>query len=298
MRWTKTWLEKCAYSNAWLAATASGFSMATLFAAGARKPDARSLVAALLPALSMYVVYTFDKVVQWDPVADAENDPERSAFIGKHRSVLMALAVVALGLGIVLAYQSPGGLRAVALFGLPFPIAYAYGTNVLPAGFRYRRLKDVTGGKSVTVAGTWALVGVTLPLVAAGRGVSLPLHAALFAWLFVRFFVNTVFFDIGDIEGDTRAGTRTIPVVLGSERTYALLEVAVLGSVIVGLVSAALSPARLAVSGIVLANGAFDLWFVREGQRSKSLGFLCDVVADGMGLFVAATVVAAALFGD
>jgi 4-hydroxybenzoate polyprenyltransferase len=271
--------------------------MATLFAAGARKPDARLFVATLLPALSMYVVYTFDKVVQWDPVADAENDPDRSAFIGKHRSALLALAAVALGLGIVLAYLSPGGLRAVALFAIPFPIAYAYGTNVLPAGFRYRRLKDVTGGKSLTVAATWALVGVTLPIVAASQAVSFPLHAALFGWLLVRFFVNTVFFDIGDIDGDTRAGTRTIPVVLGAERTYALLEVAVLGSVVLGVVSAALSPTKLAMAAIVLANGAFDLWFVREGRRSKNLGFLCDVVADGMGLFAAATVVAGAVFG-
>ena len=165
MRPGNTWLEKLAYSNVWLALTASGFAIATLFVAGARDITRVHLVAVLLPALSMYVVYTFDKVVKADPVADAQNDPERSAFVEKYKPLLLALAGVALLVGSGLATVSPGGVRALALFGVPFPIAYAYGTNVLPPGFRYRRLKDVTGGKSLTVAATWAVVGVTLPLV-------------------------------------------------------------------------------------------------------------------------------------
>lgn len=294
----KTWLEQLAYSNVWLALTATGFAMATLFVAGSRELTRATGVAVLLPALSMYVVYTFDKVVKWDPVADAQNDPERSAFIGKHRSILMAGAAVATAVGAGLAYLSPGGLRALALFVVPFPIAYAYGTNVLPATFRYRRLKDVTGGKSVTVAATWALVGVTLPLVAAGREIPLPFHTMLFSWLFVRFFVNTVFFDIGDIEGDTEAGTLTIPVVLGEERTYSLLEASVVVSAIVGLAAAELSPALLPTVALVLASGAYDLWFVREGQRATNLGYLCDVVADGMGIFTGLAVLSAASFSS
>ena len=298
MRPGNTWLEKLAYSNVWLALTASGFAIATLFVAGARDITRVHLVAVLLPALSMYVVYTFDKVVKADPVADAQNDPERSAFVEKYKPLLLALAGVALLVGSGLATVSPGGVRALALFGVPFPIAYAYGTNVLPPGFRYRRLKDVTGGKSLTVAATWAVVGVTLPLVAAGRAAPPALHGFLFAWLLARFFVNTVFFDIGDIEGDLEAGTRTIPVVLGEARTYALLEVSVVASVIIGLNAAALSPAMLPAVALVLAAAGYDMWFLREGQRAESLAYVCDVVADGMGVFTGLAALCAASFSS
>ena len=294
----RRFLESLAYANVWLSLTAGGLSMATLYFVGERSLTGPLAVGVLLPVASMYAVYTFDKVVKWDPVADAANDPARSAFIATFRPYLLGLAGLGAVLGGVLAFLSPGGAKALALFVVPFPIAIAYGTNVLPARFRYRRLKDVTGGKSLTVAATWALTCVTLPLVATGKSPSITMHLALFGWVLARFFVNTVFFDVGDVVGDEAAGTRTIPVVLGAVRTLRLLEFSAVSATIVGLGAAMLSPFRVPAAGCVIANGAFDLWYVREGRKGRDLGFVCDVYADGIGVLTAATVVVCVLFSS
>lgn len=291
----KTALLKLAYANVWLSLTASGFALAALFACGT-KVDA---VALYLPFACTFVVYTFDKVLKWDPVADAANDPERSAFIGTYRTPLLVGGALCLLSGGTLALFRGWGV--LALFLAPFPIAFAYGTPVLPEGFRYRRLKDITVGKSLTVALTWGVMGVTLPLAASGTPLRTALHTALFAWLALRFFVNTAFFDIGDVEGDRQAGVRTLPVWLGVEGTYVWLFRVLAGSLVAGLAAGALSPTRPGAWVVVLASLAFDHGYLSRGREASrsggELGFLCDVWADGMGVFTALSVAFAWFFG-
>jgi len=278
-------VETLAYSNVWLSLTASGLAVATLFFCGERSLTEPLAVAVLLPALAMYVVYTYDKVARWDPFADAQNDPARSRFVLEFRRGLLVLGAIAALAGVVLAFRSAGGVRAVALFVAPFPIAVAYGTKVLPEGFRYRRLKDVPFGKSLSVAATWALTCVTLPLVALGKPVPALLHAALFVWCLGRFFVNTVFFDIGDVAGDIREGTRTLPVVFGAERTFRALVHTSIATAVVGVGAACLSPFVLPAAACAIVCGMYDVTYVRRGEEGEDLGFLCDIVADGTGIF-------------
>lgn len=291
----KTALLKLAYANVWLSLTATGFAIAALFVHGTTLDP----VALYLPFACTFVVYTFDKVVKWDPVADAANDPDRSAFIGTYRAPLLVCGAFCLLSGGVLALLR--GKLVLALFLAPFPIAFAYGTPILPKGFRYRRLKDITVGKSLTVALTWGVMGVTLPLAASGAPLATWLHTALFSWIALRFFVNTAFFDIGDVEGDKLAGVRTLPVWLGVDRTYAWLFRVLAGSLAAGLAAGALSPTRPGAYVVVLASVAFDHGFLTRGREASrcggELGFLCDVWADGMGVFTALAVAFAWFFG-
>lgn len=279
-------VEKLSYANVWLSLGASGLSVATLYFCGERVQNGALAVAILLPFLSTYVVSTFDDVLRWDPFADAQNDRARTLFVGKHRRGLLVLGAIAAIVGVALAFRSAGGLGAVALFVAPFPIALASEKKLLPASFRYRRLEDVPFAKSATVALTSALVGVSLPIVALGKSPPLALHALLFFWCGARFFVKAVFFDVADVAGHIRAGRRTIPVIYGKERTLRALENVAIGAAAVGIVGGLVSPHRLPAMACAVVCGMYDFTFVRRAKDGDvDARFLCDVVADGMGIF-------------
>lgn len=270
-----------AFSNAWIALTAGGLALAAVVIGGwPLRWDA-----VVLPILSMFAVYTFDKVLGYDPVSDPENDPERSAFIARRGRPLLAGAVVGLVAACVVAARV--SWLAVALVLLPIGVGIAYGFKLLPAGFRYRRLKDITGVKSLAVALAWGACCGLLPATLLGA----PWDRAVWllaAWTGMRLLINTVFFDLGDLEGDRAEGTVTIPVALGFGRTRALLvALAVFAwAAATGATLAGWLPARAHVVNLV---ALLELGYLAQARdEGADLGFACDVVADGVGLVAAA----------
>ncbi|GMU52506.1 MAG: hypothetical protein AMXMBFR33_16520 [Candidatus Xenobia bacterium] len=113
--------------------------------------------------LSMLFVYTFAKTVRFDPTADALNDPERTAFLLRWRAPLIAAGVLGFGLGAWHAYR----WQVLFLYLFPVLTAVLYDVKLLPAGYHYRRLKDITGVKSVVVAVAWSVLVILYPWAAA-----------------------------------------------------------------------------------------------------------------------------------
>jgi 4-hydroxybenzoate polyprenyltransferase len=136
--------------------------------------------------------------------------------------------------------------------------------------------------KSVWVASAWGFGPGLLPLVLAG----VPLdHLALAAFVFttVRMFVNTVFFDLGDVVGDRAEGVATIPVRFGFLATRRMLNLLNLGFGLgmFGLTLGGwLPPIAHVLNGLTL-YAAFYL--SRAKSEQSEIGFTCDVVADGEG---------------
>lgn len=280
-------LTKLAYSNVWLALSASGLALAVAALTG----TTLDAVALVLPTLIAYVVYTFDKVVKLDPVADALNDPARTALLVRHRPLLLTLAGLALVGGTLMAATK--NLETVVLFLVPLPIGIAYSTPFMPKRFRVRRLKDITGGKSLVVAATWAIMTVSLPLAAVESQADGVLVFFAFAWVTARFFVNTVLFDIDDVPGDRAAGTRTLPVWLGVASTFEILFTMLALSLGLGVGLVATSPELGFALFVVGACFAFDVAYLEAARRRRGpLGFLGDVVADGLGVWSGALAVA------
>ncbi len=83
------------------------------------------------------------------------------------------------------------------------------------------RLKDITGIKNIVVALPWAVIGTFLPLAISFRDFSVIL--LIFYFFFTKLFINTILFDVRDIEGDRISDVRTIPVVFGRQKTKNLL---------------------------------------------------------------------------
>lgn len=274
-------LLQLAWSNAWLSLSASAQAWLTCLMLD-REATAEALV---LPFLSIFLVYTFAKTVRFDPQADAVNDPGRTQFLLRWRTPLITAAVVGWVVGLADSFRH--GADVAALFAFPIGVAVLYDVKFLPSGWRYRRLKDITGVKSLVVAVTWAVTGVLLPgrLTGADFG---PAVALLLAWNGLMFFINTVYFDLGDVKGDRLEGTVTLPIALGFARTRRLLGLVNGVCALLLAVGAALgwlAPVAWFVNLLSLYN-----WFYLQAARDEDtdLGFLCDVVVDGLFLAGAA----------
>jgi 4-hydroxybenzoate polyprenyltransferase len=88
-------------------------------------------------------------------------------------------------------------------------------------------LKDITkvipGFKGVYIAFVWALAGTFLFNIHYAKSFNL-FHILMFLFIFLRGMINVTFFDIKDIEGDREQGLKTLPVILGQERTLQYLH--------------------------------------------------------------------------
>ncbi len=265
-------LLKLAYSNLWIALQAGGQALMTQAMLGLPF----DLRACWLCFLCMFFVYTFAKTVRFDPTADALNDPERTGFLLRWRVPLIALGVLLFAIGTWQAHR----WQVLWLYLFPVLTAVLYDIKILPARFHYRRLKDLTGVKSVVVAIAWSVLGTLVPVSLAGQG-SGPGVYFLLTWYFAMFFVNTVYFDLGDMRGDRAEGTLTLPLWLGFRFTRVMLlaiTLACAGALWAAAHSGLVSPAGHWINVLCLYQLAF-VWLARDEETN--LGFLCDVVADG-----------------
>lgn len=263
-----------AYSNLWIALSAAGAVFTNQRLLGLPE-DWRPC---FLSFAIMFMVYTFAKTIRFDPKADQLNDPARTALLLRYRAPLIALSCTLYAISLKLAHDR--GVLWYCLF--PFATAVLYDVKFLPAGYRYRRLKDITGVKSAVVALTWAVLNVMLPVTLAGAAWSQAV-AVVLTWNFLTMFVNTVFFDLGDIAGDKIEGTVTLPLALGFPRCRALLlALCVLAA---GLLWWA-APRPCAAWANLACLYSF-LYVLAARREDQDLGFLCDVVADGVYVFSA-----------
>lgn len=267
------------YSNLWIALSAG----AQVWVQFQLMNAPVSWEAVLLATLSMYWVYTFAKAVHFDPEADALNDPERTAFLKRHRVLLIATGLAGLALGSVLSYRN--GSATLAVFLAPLIAGLAYDLKVLPKSWSYRRLKDITGIKGVVVATAWTVLTVGLPLQY-GAAPSIKTLVIVSTWGFLNWFVNTTYFDLGDLTGDRVEQTMTIPVRYGYKPTKLLLHVLnilAFASYLLAL-RAGWLPSNTAPTSLIALNNLAILWRAKDEDTDISLE--CDVVADG--LFLAA----------
>lgn len=271
---------RLAYSNLWIALSAGAqvyVNFRLLSAQAIWQP-------VLLATLAMFWVYTFAKAVHFDPAADAANDPDRTAFLKAHRTPLIVTALAGLLLGSWLAASH--GAAVFGLFWTPTLIGLLYDLRFLPPSFRYRRLKDVPGLKGSSVALAWATLCVGLP---AGFGVSANSDAwlVLYGWNVCMWFVNTTYFDLGDLAGDRLEGTRTLPVALGYGQTRRLLHfLNILSGLCLWLAVATglLDPLGLRLLALHLVQAVL---LFRARDEDCDISFECDIAFDGIFVFAA-----------
>ena len=82
--------------------------------------------------------------------------------------------------------------------------------------------KKVSGFKNLYVAFMWALA----PQIVIGIYYNIfnKIIIILFLFIFLRWIVNTTFFDLKDIKTDQNEGLKTLPITLGQEKTLYFLH--------------------------------------------------------------------------
>ncbi len=165
--------------------------------------------------LVVYGVYSLNKLT--DKEEDAVNMPARSTFVQGNERFLLTLAVVSYIAALLLGwFESP---LAAGILLIPFLSGIIYSTNSLSI-IGIPRLKDIFLVKSLIVASSWAVCAAFLPAIYLHNPVKL---CFTFPFFFIKVFINTVLFDVRDVEGDTLNGVKTIPVVIGIKRTRRML---------------------------------------------------------------------------
>lgn len=235
-------------------------------------------------ALVTFAVYTVDHVADAD--ADARSTPERAALAYRYGDQLMIAATLAYGLAVALAIV--GGPLALAVTLLPGAFWVLYASDWLPSVGRVAgdavpdgrmdavwrrvpRLKDVVVVNSVVVALGWAIAVTVLPLAFSGTDAGTLLAGGIeravgvvFAYFFLRSFVDAELPNVRDVEADAAVGVSTLPVVLGVPSTrralYAVDAVAtatVAAAAVGGLIAWSLALAL--VAGIAVSLGVTAL---------------------------------------
>ncbi|OQX03876.1 MAG: 4-hydroxy-3-methylbut-2-enyl diphosphate reductase [Desulfobacteraceae bacterium IS3] len=153
--------------------------------------------------------------------ADRYNDPDRAAFYNDYKVFMAALALLSGGLGLSIAAKR--GILPFLLLLMMSILGLSYNIKILPDSFKYQRIRDIPGSKTILIAAAWGVVtALFAPLSLTG---SLDLGSILaFMWAASLVFVRTAFFDLSDMQGDRIVGKETLPLLLGEKRTLKLLK--------------------------------------------------------------------------
>ena len=216
------------------------------------------------------LVYNSDRL-HYDP-ADQVNTPTRFLYRESLRS--KRLLLIWLSAATLVGWPAvtgrwwlipPIGLAIAALqfYSRPIPLVR-------------KRLKDLPVLKTYIAPLLIAAVLVFWPVLEIGRRLGSK-EILVFFWCFIILSVNSISFDLRDIQGDLRNGTRTVPVLLGASRSTvlvgALALLATLMSPLLGLRGAAnvLLPCSL-----LLGAGSI-LLAVRSHVQPITLSFVADL---------------------
>ena len=197
-------------------------------------------VACLITSLVMFAIYARDKVS--GSKEDLVNNPQRAILAKYPIKTLTTISYVA-AIALVVWWD------ASKLFAVLVP---GIGGAVYTARICGVRPKDLLGVKNLIVASVSAVCYAGLVCGAWW----------LYVLAFLLVFIDTVLFDIRDIKGDAAEGVRTLPVVLGKQRTLVIL--------------AGLDVLLCMLSPVVAVFGAIWIVYFRKERHSLSYDLLVD----------------------
>jgi 4-hydroxy-3-methylbut-2-enyl diphosphate reductase len=221
-----------------------------------------------------------------DKASERYNQPGRTEFYERFGKWIVAAGISCAGVALTLAWFQ-------GIFSFLFLLAISgmgmiYNIRVFPGragkGFRYQRLRDIPGSKTLFVALAWGVVTALLPALASRERI-LPGTAVAFLFSAILVFVRSTLYDFKDIQGDLMVGKETIPIVLGRPRAEILTVglLIFLGSLLV--VAGPLGWATPAAAFLLISLGYVVFYYYLYRQRILGRGFLFEGVVDGSFIF-------------
>jgi len=217
------------------------------------------------------LVYNLDRL-HYDP-ADRENTPTRFLYresLRPKRLILIWLSVIAL----------VGWSALTGRWWLIPPLALVIAALQFysrPLPYIRKRLKDLPVLKTFIAPLLIAAVLVIWPVLELRRNLGTR-EILIFFWCLIILCVNSLSFDLRDIQGDLRLGTRTVAVLLGANWSVvslgALALLATLMSPLLGLRGAA---SVLVPSSLVVGVGLI-FWAFFSHAEAITLSFVADLL--------------------
>jgi 4-hydroxybenzoate polyprenyltransferase len=222
-----------------------------------------------------FSVYNLNR--KTDEAEDAINREDRYSFTKKYEKPLYLSAVLGSVLALLLA--SLYGVSSFLLILTPFIAGILYSIPFLPPNSDYRRLKEIPLAKNVVVTIAWAVPLTFLPLAVAHAPVT-PATAINLVFFSSWAFIASTLPDIRDKEGDEKAGIRTIPVVIGIERTLGVLTLInlAIGGCAVILSLGYLNPV---ITLLIIISCIYTQLVIRSFSRTYKKGIIFDILNDG-----------------
>ena len=284
--WVRRLFRFLVRSQVLVAAGAAGMTYAASLLQGVR-PSLLSVAVAFCYIFAMHILNHF-----LDKEAGKYNDPDRAAFLSKHRNFLIGSGVASACLAILLCtYLGPLPLLAV---GLMSALGLLYSVPFLPAWLGRQlgieSLKDIPGSKTVSAALAWAVIAALLPALT--HGSDGPAGTAVaFIFVLVLVFARCALFDILDEQGDLIVGKETIPIALGKKNTSRMLSGLLAGlmamlalSALAGLAPGLAWLLILPPLGVALMQQAFHKNLLMPGAFGEGLVDLNFILAGVVAL--------------
>ena len=221
-----------------------------------------------------FAVYSINKLT--DIKEDSINLVNRAEFTNKNRHYLIITIILSSFTALYLSLLH--SIFAVFVIFFPFFIGLFYSIKI--ANFR---LKDIICIKSISVALAWAAIGTFIPVIV--HSFDIVIISLIFFYFFIKLFINTVLFDIRDIEADMLNNVITLPVFLGVNKTKKLLLLLNSTLIIWAIFSYAFFHSMFFILIFSIVYGYwYILYFTKEGIEIVKL---IDLLVDGEFILIA-----------
>ncbi len=160
--------------------------------------------------LLTFAVYLLNVVTDFEE--DSINQPIRmKAYEMKNAFLFISFfsCIIAISIGFYL------NIESIFVMLIPFIIGFLYSVRI--ANFR---IKNLFLAKNISISLSWAMEASLMPYVFK------PFYSfflAVFLLIFIKGMINTILFDLRDVEGDRMSKIITIPVKMGKKKTFFLL---------------------------------------------------------------------------
>lgn len=233
-----------------------------------------SILNAFLPWFFItFFVYSMNRFT--DIEEDIINNPDRTNFFKLKSKFFLVSGIFSF---IVASFISIiNSITSFLLIMIPVILVVLYSIPLIPSRKGMTRLKNIFMMKNFVVALGWAVIPI---YVANYMNYFSNVLLLISLFIFIRIFIGVTMFDIRDVSGDRAHGINTIPVKLGVQKSYQIINLLNVASLLTGIsiiIMGGLFLQTLIVTVFTFLMGILYTW----KTYNRDMIFFCNVIVDG-----------------
>lgn len=229
----------------------------------------------IMAYLFSYAAYMMNRSSEFEQ--DMLSNPSRTEHLISRRRYLPIISLSSFFLGYLLAARVNLIFFIALLIPLLLSIMYSIGLKRLLGKASTDRLKNRLLVKNIVISLGWSLIPFLVSLYYLYFSSLIIFYSLL---IFLRLLVNTILFDLRDIDADKRYGIRTIPGTIGANNTLILLDLLDI-FIIAYILFVSYYSLLPTYSLTMLLFPAYSIGYRALIKKGMNLSFVCDYIADG-----------------